>query len=282
VNNKLFYSQTLNDDFDKNGFVKLPLSPDCDLDSLLTEINTLQPEDKFLANQKSSLHNPTFHATFFDLCDSYRIDVLKIVQSFFKSFLGGNISGYKIVMGNIFIKPPYTGEVSTHQNMTLIDETKHTSISLWCPLIDTFFENGTMCVVPGTHKKLVKYRSDIIPWPLQWYYEQEGKKDFVPIHVKKGEVIVLDDSLVHYTPINSTEHSRIVLHAIAIPKDAELLYFKKDVALKVVNKYVVDELFWQLHKPGSSPDFHLISSTLPDTDLQFNYGDYSFKRLISG
>lgn len=280
MSEKIFFDDELNEHFLKNGFVKLRLTDDCDFDLLKLKMNELQPEDKFLAAQKSPFYTPTFHATFFDLNDQYRLDVLTIVQSFFKSFLEKKIHGYRIVMGNLFIKPPYTGAVSTHQNMTLVDEVKYTSISLWCPLIDTFFENGTMCVVPGSHKKLAKFRSDAISWPLQWYYENEGKKDFVPINVSKGEIIVLDDSLVHYTPVNSTEYSRIVLHAIAIPKEAELLYFEIQNGGQIVNKYIVNEFFWQLHKPGTSPKLSSKVSHMPNTDQCFIYQDYSFQKLL--
>ncbi len=80
-----------------------------------------------------------------------------------------------IYSGTHLIKP--IGKISflsTHQDSTLVDETKHNAIIAWCPLQDINLLNGRLCVLKGSHKYKNHYRSTTIPWIFEPY-----KKKFI-------------------------------------------------------------------------------------------------------
>jgi ectoine hydroxylase-related dioxygenase (phytanoyl-CoA dioxygenase family) len=90
------------------------------------------------------------------------------------------------------------------------DERKYSTVSIWCPLVDSFEENGTLQVVPGSHKRFGEVRGPMIPWELENIKHEIIKDYLVPLNIKAGNAIVLDDSIVHYSAINKTNDLRLL------------------------------------------------------------------------
>jgi|CXWL01.1.fsa_nt_gi hypothetical protein len=240
-------------EFNRRGYVILPYLRRDVIPPILAGLQQLCPSDNFQGMQQSGLMRQSFHVTFFDPHVEYRLQVLAKTRDLFRSFVAAHLSNHRIVQGNIFLKPPGKGYVYPHQNLTITDERAFRSVSLWCPLQDTSRENGTLCVIPGSQTGFMSYRNTNVVHEVfrSFLPEQRAERFLRPLEVKAGEVVVLDDRLVHVSPINQTGNPRWVLHALYVPMAAPLRYF--DVQGEQVRAYAVDDEFWQLHVPGTHP-----------------------------
>lgn len=247
----VFIDKNLQEQFDRDGYVKI--NSDCleQIDLYQKKIYELRPSDNFRAEQKMTIGKQDFHCTFFDSNFEYRMQTMEIINDFYKSVLNTYLIDYKIIQANVFIKHAQRGYLAPHQNLTVVDESKYSSISLWCPAVDTCKANGTMVVVPGSHKKFVRYRSTNVCWPLLDLFKDYTSPFFKIIDVKKGEMLVIDDTLIHGTTNNVSQEERFVFHAVAVPEEAELIY--PEINGDDVTIYRVPESFWQYYQPGENP-----------------------------
>lgn len=271
--------------FRRQGYVILK---GIDNDSLLefkSKALKLKPSDNFAGNQATLIRPQSVHITFFDENEEYKRTVYNHYKKTFTPLAKEYLKDYKCAQANVFLKPSGSGYVYPHQNLTIVDEEKFTTVSFWIPLQDTDFENGTICLIPGSHNNFIKYRNTHVHWPYMKLLMEDGLKHFVPIEVKAGELLVLDDRIIHYTPINSKHTERWVIHGVWAPKEAQLIFC--DPVNGSVTIFPVHDEFWQFHTPGAllpetqahyslRYDLKLLSdidllSKLNDLKVQFNH-----------
>lgn len=111
----------------------------------------------------------------------------------------------------VFKQPFVGGEVLPHQDASYLYTSPQSLTSFWFALEDATEDNGCLWVLPGGHKQSLKYRSflndkqfeeeiyDPTPWDL---------KDFIPVPVPQGSLIVFDGLLPHYSGPNQSSKSR--------------------------------------------------------------------------
>jgi ectoine hydroxylase-related dioxygenase (phytanoyl-CoA dioxygenase family) len=105
----------------------------------------------------SGEHEITYDFTFIDKNIAYKQAVFDSITEYFKPHVEKWLSDYRPIIANYIRKKVQGGEVPLHQNWAFADEKKYTTVSIWCPLVDSTIENGTLQVVPGILKKnLVK------------------------------------------------------------------------------------------------------------------------------
>ncbi|RAL38015.1 hypothetical protein DM860_000709 [Cuscuta australis] len=115
----------------------------------------------------------------------------------------------------IFKQPGIGGEVVPHQDNSFLHTEPRTCIGLWLALEDATVKNGCLWAIPGSHKnglvrRFIRDENGVHfdkPPPL---YDQ---KDFVPIEVKAGTLIVIHGDLIHQSFENESEKSR---HAYSV------------------------------------------------------------------
>ncbi len=263
----VFRDNNIESQFRKYGYVSVPFLTENETESLKQELLQFTPSDNYQGNQPTPFGKQSFHVTFFDSNKEYRQNVFDFIKSKFSSISNQLLDNYKCAQANVFLKPPHSGFVYPHQNLTITDEQKFTSVSFWLPLQDTGFENGTICLVPGSQTSFVNYRNTHINWPyVNSFKEGAALGYFIPINVKAGELLILDDRLIHYTPINKSNNERWVMHALWAPAESPIWFCdpKKDE----VNIYQVNDDFWQFHLPGEFPSDKPYK-TIPNTETLF-------------
>ncbi|XVF85368.1 hypothetical protein PTKIN_Ptkin17bG0112000 [Pterospermum kingtungense] len=128
--------------------------------------------------------------------------------------------GYKrpVVIRSMYIfkQPGIGGEVTPHQDNSYLYTEPRTCNGLWLALEDATVENSCLWAIPESHKKglvgrFIRGEED------GGYFDRPSpsydQKDFAPIEVKAGSLVVIHGDLVHQSFENQSSNSR---HAYSI------------------------------------------------------------------
>lgn len=265
----VFKDHLLDEQFNKNGYIIVPFLSEDEVSAFKKDLIQLRPSDDYKGNQKTLIGQQSFHVTFFDSNQHYRQNVYDYLKARFNAISSNLLADYKCAQANVFLKPAHSGFVYPHQNLTITDETKYTSVSFWSPLQHTNFENGTICLIPGSQKGFVKYRNTHVLWPYVNYFKDgPGLHYFKPFKVNAGELLIIDDRIIHYTPINTSNEARWVAHALWAPAEAPIWFC--DPREDKVTIHEVSDHFWQFHAPGEFPDSGFNSFTQTNDEVPLN------------
>ncbi|HXH20288.1 MAG TPA: phytanoyl-CoA dioxygenase family protein, partial [Chitinophagales bacterium] len=124
--------------------------------------------------------------------------------------------------------PSDQSELAIHQDWTIVDETKFVALNCWVPLNDIDATNGALHVLPGSHfDSLNVIRAPTLPFFFS------GSDDFMieqsePMYVKAGEAVILNQSVVHYSPPNRSSRIRKAITAGVKSKGAPMIFYYND------------------------------------------------------
>ncbi|OAY77983.1 Phytanoyl-CoA dioxygenase 1 [Ananas comosus] len=132
--------------------------------------------------------------------------------------------GYKrpVVIQSMYIfkQPGIGGEVVPHQDNSFLYTEPPSCTGLWLALEDATITNGCLWAIPGSHKsnftsnglkrRLIRGENGVHFDRPSLSYDQ---KDFVPLEVKSGSLVVIHGNLVHQSFENQSPKSR---HALSL------------------------------------------------------------------
>lgn len=240
---RLFIDEHLQAEFNEKGYVKIKLFNDDEINELKAFYNSLKPDNRFNTQEK----NVKYHFSFLDTNMEYKKTVFNKLSEKFQPKMDAVLDNYEPLVINFVQKEPGLGEVPIHQNWNFVDETKYVSVSIWCPLVDVAEINGTLEVIEGTHNTFRNIlRSPSIPWFFTGYEKYLIEKYCKPIDVNAGEVLIFDDSLIHYSKPNKGTYNRLVIQVIAKPKEAvaKHYYMNKKLFSYEMEEMEVDKNFF--------------------------------------
>ncbi|OAY79795.1 Phytanoyl-CoA dioxygenase 2 [Ananas comosus] len=127
--------------------------------------------------------------------------------------------GYKrpVVIQSMYIfkQPGIGGEVVPHQDNSFLYTEPPSCTGLWLALEDATITNGCLWAIPGSHKNGLKRR--LIRGENGVHFDRPSlsydQKDFVPLEVKSGSLVVIHGNLVHQSFENQSPKSR---HALSL------------------------------------------------------------------
>lgn len=276
----VFKDPILEAEFQKEGFVRLPfLSPaeveelkQLFFDGLIESGGQIRPEDTGL-NANFEIN---YDFTFIDKNPEYKRKVFHQISSRFKSRMDQILDNYKPIIANFIRKKLETGEVPLHQNWSFADERQCCTVSIWCPLVDSTVQNGTLQVVPGSHKRFGEVRGPMIPWELEGIKNTIIEKYLVPLETKAGDCVILDDSIVHYSAINHTNELRLTIQLICIPSEFPSLHQHMDPSIDSFKVEVleVEQDFYMEFNPWKKPDKRKIAKTFQFKPFHLNEKEF--------
>jgi hypothetical protein len=141
----------------------------------------------------------------------------------------------------LFKMPSQNSELAIHQDWTIVDEEKYVALNCWVPLTDVNETNGALQIVPGTHYEALKtLRAPTLPFFFS------GNDDVViqasiPMCVKAGEAVILNQSVIHYSRANRSNQIRKAITAGVKSKGTPMQFNYKDNS-KNENKVEVFEM----------------------------------------
>lgn len=216
---QIFINAAHQKDFDTKGYVKVQFLDKEQieyLDKLFDELHPQLPESGFYAgsyfpdNEYKKKASDEIVTTFQSSYDK----IFKNYTAFGASFL--------------FKMPSENSDLVLHQDWSIVDESKAVAINCWVPLCDTNSNNGTLMVLPGAHNKnFPVHRAPT----LNFFFtgnEKEVMPHLVPMNAKAGEAVILNQSLVHYSPPNLSGKIRKAITAGIKTKGAPMQFFYKD------------------------------------------------------
>lgn len=251
----VFNDLELEKKFRKDGYVCVPFISKQEVDALMQQFfDTLPESGGQITSGETGVENSraiTYDFTFIDKNPEYKRMVFDAITKYFQPHMERLLANYKPIIANYIRKQSDTGEVPLHQNWAFADERKCSTVSIWCPLVDSTVENGTLQVVPGSHKRFGEIRGPMVPWELDDIKHDIINKYLVPLETKAGDCVVLDDSIVHYSAINKTNDLRLAIQLICIPSEMPSIHYHMNG--EVVDVLEADVDFYMQFNPWKKP-----------------------------
>ena len=242
----IFNNEQLNEQFELNGFVVIPL----------------------LNDQEVKLLNEAYNAILFDNPEGFYSTSFSTNEKL-KSILSNTIDEIMEPKANDLFKPfkalgscylsKATGplsEMPLHQDWTVVDESKYDSLTVWIPLQTVNEHNGALQVIPGSHRFSDILRSPFFDNPLSTI-ENELKSDLQLISLKAGEAIIFSQALIHASPANKSSEARLAITYGLIPEQADLLFYYNNPETKLAEKYLVPSNFFKEYNTNIGAKPHL-------------------------
>jgi len=209
---RIFKSPQMQEEFEREGFVVVDFYTPAQVEELTNLYHQLHPKDEVGFFPSVYSKDKTYRET----TDS---ELKRIGQKRFDELL----MDYQIINGSFIVKAPgQDSYLHVHQDMTLVDETEFTGLNIWTPLIDLTDENGVLYILPGSHRFFPTYRGHT----LRGFYDsiQEEIKDYMtPYYLKAGQAVIFDQSIIHFSPPNTGNETRIVSNVYFTHKDVRFL-----------------------------------------------------------
>lgn len=133
------------------------------------------------------------------------------------------------VLGGSFVSKPGSPHSvrKPHQDPTAFDETRHVGISLWIPLSDSHASNGTLFVLPASHRM----GNHVRPPDVDSFDGAVGAvalAESIPIELEAGQLLVIDGALIHHSPPNGSGTERVAAICAVGPLGAAMRYVRSE------------------------------------------------------
>ena len=256
---KVLRDDALEEQFQRNGYVRVPFITPQEVAELKQKFfDTLPQSGGQISADETGVKDSrlvTYDFTFIDKNIEYKKQVYDIITAYFKPHMERLLQNYRPVIANYIRKQTDNGEVPLHENWAFADERKCCTVSIWCPLVDSTVHNGTLQVVPGSHKRFGEVRGPMVPWELDGIKQTIIDKYLVPLETKAGDCVILDDSIVHYSAINKSNDLRLAIQLICIPAEMPSIHYHMDpsVSMQEVDILEVDVDFYMQFNPWKKP-----------------------------
>jgi len=262
--------------FEENGFIKIPFYNTEEVEYLTKLYEDLHPKDE-----------TGFFPSTFSKDKEYRKKTDEEIRRVGQRSISENLQDVLVVCGSYIVKYPDPDSImGVHQDMTLVDESEFTGINIWCPLIDLNDENGVLYVLPKSHRIFPTYRGASIPNIYDETFEELIPK-MIPLFLKAGEAVLFDQSIIHYSPPNTSNQKRIVTNTYFSHKDVKFrtAYYPKDEHQDKVELFEQDLSFMTnfdqfgeniFQRPNIGNSIGLVDYDFPKIDLEkLNAGNTS-------
>lgn len=280
---KVLVNEDLEALFQKQGYVQVPFISKEEVAELMQLFFDTLPESGgqiTSSDINTDEHLISYDFTFIDKNSDYKRKVFEIIKEYFKPHMEQLLLNYRPIIANYIRKKTNTGEVPLHQNWAFADERKCTTISIWCPLVDSTVENGTLQVVPESHKKFGEIRGPMVPWELEGIKEEIINNHLIPLETKAGDCVILDDSILHYSPINYTNELRLAIQLICVPNEFPSIHYHMDPAVSTseVSVLEVSDDFYMEFNPWKKPEGQKVVNKIQYQSKNINVEEYK-KRM---
>ena len=183
------------------------------------------------ANTRPAVESDSFFTTTLSNDVEYRKRVNSSMLEILTDALDNVFVNHLPVYGNFMVKPSGDNKTTCqlHQDWTYVDEERFLAVNIWIPLTDLTEQNGTLHLVPGSHKLDKRVRGRDIYWPYFDAQEYLIKTSAKPVYLKKGQPVIFIGKTFHYSPPNVSQFERVGASVVVVHKEAQLYnYYQRD------------------------------------------------------
>jgi ectoine hydroxylase-related dioxygenase (phytanoyl-CoA dioxygenase family) len=243
---KSFNSDELQSDFYENGYVILPEKIDKKSLELLTQC---------------CIENIDFYASsyYISTIEIQNIEHRKIANKVFweatNKIAEKYLHNYKQYYGGYGVKfSKETTLLNAHQDTTMVPYgSNRTGLTLWTPLMDVDEENGCVQIIPKSHRYNRLPRATGCDFAYK-DYNKEIIEQMLPIKLKRGEVLIMDQSLIHYSGSNKSEYIRVAAMGMLKPTEVNIVCYHPIHNCEKLEVYKVPDDFYTYHMLTQKPE----------------------------
>lgn len=215
----LFKNSELQAKFESDGFVKLSLLEQSEVDHLLSYYKSCDFDNKIEEGFHISLDNLNQNLVTEVGEEIKKVLVPKTVDIFDR--------GQVFTASYVIKEPGLQNIVPPHQDWSFVDESEFCSVTVWTPLVDVTQDNGALGVIKGSHKLFNHHRSSPSPQSKSSLADHIFTLfPFVEIvEMKAGETLIFNNKLIHASPPNLSKEPRIAVGIGITQEEAKLRHY---------------------------------------------------------
>lgn len=210
---QLFRDKGLQEEFNINGFVVVPMLSNEDVSRLLNLYNEHFPEigDGFVSSS---------YLNSFEQKKQISDSAQEVLAPKISDWLQDHVS-----LGSAFLckAPGQNSMLPMHSDWTIVDEGQFDAVNIWTPLTPVNETNGTLEILPESHRKFRVLRAPTMPFVAM------GSEDLIYPHMKKmkvnpGDAVILNQAVIHCSGPNQSNEPRIAMTSGATSDKADLQF----------------------------------------------------------
>lgn len=236
----LFKDKAQQEAFEKNGFLKVPMLDQNEIEQLKNLHNNLGLVDEKGYGFHVGMDNPDKTIVLNMVQTIKAIALPKVEEILFET---------QMFTASFVIKEPNpTGVVPPHQDWSFVDnEEEFCSVTCWIPLQDVNIDNGCIGVIKGSNHFFENHRpspSPQVDTPLK-----EHMFTIFPflslLEMKAGEALFFNNKTIHASPPNTTDEARLAIGLGFTQKEASISHYAlKPGTTDTLLKYKIDADFF--------------------------------------
>jgi len=213
----LFKDPNIQAEFEERGYVILPFLNEQEINYLLQLY-----KDNFSQFEITGLY-PTHSRNSVELS----LKMSDLICTAFKRAADDILTDYQFFIGHFMVKSNVDSrEFELHQDWSVVYEDQFHIAQMWCPLVDTYPQNGGLFVIPGSHKFFNNHRSGSL-YRFHHKVSERTEKHILPLSIKAGYALFYHNRLIHGSFPNQSDKMRIVAMANTTSKEAGYVYYQK-------------------------------------------------------
>ena len=166
-----------------------------------------------------------FYSTMNEEDASFKKNVQARLSAMMEDWLAEHFPAHRLLLISLVVKFPQGDQiVGLHRDWAYVDETKHNSLNFWIPLEDVDEQRGCLHVVEGSHHSASPFRgTPFVSMPK--HLEETIMQGAEALPMTKGEVLVYDSRLLHFSNPCSGDKPRIAIAGVIIPSEAQPIHY---------------------------------------------------------
>ncbi|MES2619984.1 MAG: phytanoyl-CoA dioxygenase family protein [Bacteroidota bacterium] len=220
--------------FNRDGYVVVPsfLNPE--------QIQYLQ--NLFDTTRDKAAVSEQFYTSHWSSNREYRAEVKEKIVALLYPLAQKVLTDYRSIYGHLMIKNPGSNsQYALHQDWSLVDESTHTGITVWIPLVDVTKANGCLGMLRGSHRLCNNVRGSNIGTNLDINSFPETAYTF--LEMKAGDAVFFHQRIFHLSPPNNSNQTRVAAGLVLIPNEAKVIHYYKEHDDKTVTVFEADDNF---------------------------------------